>query len=760
MATDKGSGAAGAASAEIGKYLEILAKDPNSRVFAPLAEAYRKAGLLDDAIETAREGLNVHPNYLGGRVALGRALFEKKSFGEAAEEMRKVVKAAADNIIAHKVLGQIALAQGALPDAAKAFRMVVLLDPHDQEAKKALADIGAGVVPPPQAAPPPAPVAAAPPVPKVAPATAPAPAPSPTVPPPPAEASPWGELALEGLDSHRVELEEPRPQPPPATKPEAITLDDIGVEPPPIDLEDIEPAAAPPSPLPDIPLPASEPAEPPAEIEIFGREPAVPPAEPAPPPAAPVPEAESPFEVFGRQKALRPGETARDEREAYADIDLEAAAPAPEPQQAPERGQDEEQDGVFEIFTREPRPRDAAAVRPAHEDRPVLEQLELEPTAHLPLEQPEGEPPVIELHEEIPRIDVQSELELALAEERDADAAPAPEPGPPTVGEEIGWEDDSPVQDVAGPREEESAVPVLSPEEAATEELVWEEPAAPAEPPPPAATEAVEALAAAAAPECAPTEELPIPLDAGPGVELPGDWDDAAPAALLAEEAPAPEPETAWLESPVDLSALEPPPAEPAAQAGDIEASSAETVVSLEEEIPSVDLAGEIGPEASFAEDIEEAGKVAPEAVAPAAASAVADEVVPEPTAEPTTEPVAETAAEPVAEPAETAGAAPAAAGTSSAARGVFDTETLASIYINQGFYGRAAAIYERLATASPDDAALRRKLDEVRALERAQGATAAAEPAAPATGGRPDRAETIRRLEALLAAFRGGRPR
>ena len=33
----------GSSSAEIGKYLDILAKDPNSRVFAPLAEAYRKA---------------------------------------------------------------------------------------------------------------------------------------------------------------------------------------------------------------------------------------------------------------------------------------------------------------------------------------------------------------------------------------------------------------------------------------------------------------------------------------------------------------------------------------------------------------------------------------------------------------------------------------------------------------------------------------------------------------------------------------------
>ena len=101
----------GSSSAEIGKYLDILAKDPNSRVFAPLAEAYRKAGLFDDAVEIALEGLKVHPNYLGGRVALGRAYFEKKQYAEAAAEMQKVAKAAPDNIIAHKVLGQIAYSQ-------------------------------------------------------------------------------------------------------------------------------------------------------------------------------------------------------------------------------------------------------------------------------------------------------------------------------------------------------------------------------------------------------------------------------------------------------------------------------------------------------------------------------------------------------------------------------------------------------------------------------------------------------------------------
>jgi len=131
----------GSSSAEIGKYLDILAKDPKSRVFAPLAEAYRKAGLLDDAVATALEGLRVHPNYLGGRVALGRAYFEKKQYAEAAIEMEKVAGSAPDNIIAHRVLGQIADSRNDLPAAEKAFRMVLLLDPRDLEARQFLESI-------------------------------------------------------------------------------------------------------------------------------------------------------------------------------------------------------------------------------------------------------------------------------------------------------------------------------------------------------------------------------------------------------------------------------------------------------------------------------------------------------------------------------------------------------------------------------------------------------------------------------------------
>lgn len=141
MGEEREKDRAGNPEVEIGKYRAILDKDPRSRVFAPLAEAYRKAGLLDDAIDTAREGLSHHPSYLSGRVALARALFERNEPGEARSEISQVVQSAPDNLMAHKLLGQIHLQGGNAGEAEKAFNMVLLLDPRDQEAQAALENL-------------------------------------------------------------------------------------------------------------------------------------------------------------------------------------------------------------------------------------------------------------------------------------------------------------------------------------------------------------------------------------------------------------------------------------------------------------------------------------------------------------------------------------------------------------------------------------------------------------------------------------------
>lgn len=125
--------------AEIEEYSKKLNSNPESLVFVPLAEAYRKSGMLDEAIETCLKGLQIHPSYMSARMVLGRAYMEKKMYEEAATEFKKVASADVNNIMAHSLLGQNYLLQAKYADAIKEFQKVLALNPDDGNAQQMLA---------------------------------------------------------------------------------------------------------------------------------------------------------------------------------------------------------------------------------------------------------------------------------------------------------------------------------------------------------------------------------------------------------------------------------------------------------------------------------------------------------------------------------------------------------------------------------------------------------------------------------------------
>ena len=113
------------------EYLQRYKEDPTSRVFAPLAEAYRRLGRVDEAIEICREGLEHHPDFHGGRVALAKCYLEKKLFAEARAELEKVVKIVPENLLAQRLLGDIYLALKHPREALHCYKMALLLSPSD-----------------------------------------------------------------------------------------------------------------------------------------------------------------------------------------------------------------------------------------------------------------------------------------------------------------------------------------------------------------------------------------------------------------------------------------------------------------------------------------------------------------------------------------------------------------------------------------------------------------------------------------------------
>lgn len=124
-------------------YLKKYQDNPESKVFAPLAEAYRKAGLLDEALDVVREGLRIHPRFVGGRVAHARILFDKMLYKDVISELLPIVEDIPDNIIAQRLLAESSLVVGDTVGALRAYKMLLYFLPQDVELSRIVQELEA-----------------------------------------------------------------------------------------------------------------------------------------------------------------------------------------------------------------------------------------------------------------------------------------------------------------------------------------------------------------------------------------------------------------------------------------------------------------------------------------------------------------------------------------------------------------------------------------------------------------------------------------
>jgi tetratricopeptide (TPR) repeat protein len=138
---------------DIERLKEKLEKDPTSKLFVPLAEDYKKAGMLDEAIEVLTKGLERQPGYLSARVSLGKIYIERGMLDEAITEFDKVIDVIPDNLYAHKKLAEIYKDLGKRDEAIREFKTVLRINPADAWAATNLAPIEQETVPQPQGRP-------------------------------------------------------------------------------------------------------------------------------------------------------------------------------------------------------------------------------------------------------------------------------------------------------------------------------------------------------------------------------------------------------------------------------------------------------------------------------------------------------------------------------------------------------------------------------------------------------------------------------
>jgi tetratricopeptide (TPR) repeat protein len=122
----------------IEKYQILLERDPKSQVFAPLAEAYRRMGMIEEAFRIAVRGVQFNPNFGGGRIALAKIFLDRDNLPGAITELEKAVEFSADNIMAHSLLGECRLKNKQPKEALRSFKMVLFLMPNNEKAQKAV----------------------------------------------------------------------------------------------------------------------------------------------------------------------------------------------------------------------------------------------------------------------------------------------------------------------------------------------------------------------------------------------------------------------------------------------------------------------------------------------------------------------------------------------------------------------------------------------------------------------------------------------
>ena len=121
-----------ASSARIEELEKKFNENPR-RSFAPLANEYRKAGDLTQAISICRTYVPQQPGHMSGHIVFGQALFEAGELDEARGVFESALLLDPENLIALRHLGDIARARGEIGSARSWYRRVLDADPRNDD---------------------------------------------------------------------------------------------------------------------------------------------------------------------------------------------------------------------------------------------------------------------------------------------------------------------------------------------------------------------------------------------------------------------------------------------------------------------------------------------------------------------------------------------------------------------------------------------------------------------------------------------------
>jgi tetratricopeptide (TPR) repeat protein len=144
-----------ASSARIDELRKKFEENPR-RYFAPLANEYRKAGDIEQAISICKEYLPQQPGHMSGHIVYGQALYEARQYEEARTVFETALALDPENLIALRHLGDIALIVGDIEGARGWYGRVLEADPRNEEIQAqltSLESVGPAAAPTPMSTP-------------------------------------------------------------------------------------------------------------------------------------------------------------------------------------------------------------------------------------------------------------------------------------------------------------------------------------------------------------------------------------------------------------------------------------------------------------------------------------------------------------------------------------------------------------------------------------------------------------------------------
>lgn len=110
--------------------------NPNSRLFSRAADEYRKEGNIAKAIDICMKGLDDYPDYVTGRIILGRCYLEQENLDGAIQEFTRACEIDRKNHVAIKMLADIFARQGFEEKAGDLYSILLKMDPANLSIKQ------------------------------------------------------------------------------------------------------------------------------------------------------------------------------------------------------------------------------------------------------------------------------------------------------------------------------------------------------------------------------------------------------------------------------------------------------------------------------------------------------------------------------------------------------------------------------------------------------------------------------------------------